>query len=162
MSAGDGAPMTKYFLAAALAILVALLVKGELMTKVIWAGVVFAVVLAGCEFANPNFYKSDIDVQQRKDGTRVLQDTPRMWEEWRRSVDKEVLREVSYRNGSAQNDVLLGKPNGGGTWDQYWLSRVRAVRSPGDGYSHEHPQKYIDYIIEQRRKAGLPELVGYP
>ena len=52
---------------------------------------------------------------------------------------------------------LRGKPApslGGGPWDEFWLSMLRA----NDPWQKENSQKYHNYIINERRKAGLEEL----
>lgn len=115
--------------------------------------VTLTLAVMGCSFLDSGY-----DIQRQPDGTGLLLDTPRMWVRWEESVNDEVPREVKFRRGDVQGDSLDGRPQGGGTWNNYWLQRIHALQS-GD---QEHPQKYIDYIIQQRREAGLPALVGYP
>ena len=119
----------------------------------------FALSLAACALTGEGgLLDSGADFGKLPDGRHILLDTPRMWRRWTDSVDSEIPREVSYRNGTSQMDSLKGKPQGGGAWNGYWLRRISALQS---GHQ-EHPQKYADYIIEQRRRVGLPELNGYP
>jgi hypothetical protein len=146
----------KFILAVALAISAGMLAEGSLVIRFILAAVVFAVTVAGC-----SFFDSGIDVEHKQDGTRVFLDTPRMWQDWARSVDKEISREISYGKGTAEGDPLKGKPNGGGTWNEYWIDRIKSVNSQDNGHRQEHAQRYVDYIIKQRQIAGLPALVGY-
>lgn len=113
-----------------------------------------ACCLAGCAAS----HESGVDRGRGADGAETILDTPKTWQGWWvPSVDDEVRREVLFRQGRAQADPLLGKPQGGGDWNGYWLQRIRAVRAGGI----EHPQKFVDYILARRRAAGLPELVGY-
>lgn len=118
------------------------------MSKLKW--LLMLLVLTGCNMSGcrSGLFNTDpgIDVEQREDGTRVLLDTPRMWRDWTESVDMEIQREVDG-----------AEPSGGGTWSERWL---RSIRSLQDG-RHENAPKYSAYIIESRRKAGLPELEGY-
>ena len=103
---------------------------------------------------------SGYDTKKLPDGRYANLDTPRMWESWKKSVDTEVRREALAQSGAAQNDPLHGAPNGGGTWNEYWLSRIAAVQEAKRQNLQENADKYIDYIGERRREAGLPELVA--
>jgi hypothetical protein len=38
-------------------------------------------------------------------------------------------------------------------WDRFWVERIEALRK-----SQENPDRYIEYIIRERRKLGLPEI----
>ena len=85
-----------------------------------------------------------IDVSTDKNGVRTVLDTPRMWKDWREGVDRGIAEE------------LAGEMPGGGipTWNDQWIRTIHLNRS------RENSQRYINYIIESRRAAGLPELVG--
>lgn len=83
-----------------------------------------------------------------------------MWESWKSSVDREVQREVLERDGKAQDDSLHGSPQGGGTWNDYWMRRIVAVEKEQREGTQENADKYIAYIRDRRRTAGLPELVA--
>lgn len=87
----------------------------------------------------------EVDYGKTADGKTYLRDTPRTWSVLSRETDEAIARE------------LKGKPPGGGmkSWNENWLRVIRNIR---DG-KQENPEKYIAYIIEQRRKAGLPEIV---
>ena len=66
-----------------------------------------------------------------------------MWEFFKDSVDKDIRKE---KGG--------GQPTAGHkTWRTYWMWSAELARK-----SKEGGQRRIDYIIEQRRKAGLPEI----
>lgn len=65
------------------------------------------------------------------------------WEIFTDSVDWDVAHEKRGDNPGA------GSPN----WRDYWIWRVNNLRKEPDG-GREH----IRYIIEARRKAGLPEI----
>ena len=112
------------------------------MTIRIWslgAGLV-AILMAGCSIVPGD---DGIDVRTLPDGQRVLADTPRMWVDWTESVDREVARETAQQ-----------LPSGGGTWNERWMRSIDSLRSGG----RENQEKYVAYIIERRRMAGLPEL----
>lgn len=87
-----------------------------------------------------------VDATKDNSGNVVLRDTPRMWQDWKAEVDRAVANET------------MGRPPGGGitSWNQQWL-RVIAANS-----SRENAPKYIDYVVNSRRHAGLPELDGVP
>jgi hypothetical protein len=83
-----------------------------------------------------------IDSHRDANGNIVLEDTPRMWADWKAEVDRAVAEELS------------GQDPGGGidSWITQW-QRVIAANS-----NRENTEKYIAYIIDSRREAGLPEL----
>lgn len=87
-----------------------------------------------------------VDATKDGQGNVVLRDTPRMWQDWRDEVDRAVANEVAGR-----------RPGGGiSSWNFQWL---RVIGANG---GRENAGKYVAYIIESRRRAGLPELEGYP
>jgi len=86
-----------------------------------------------------------VDAKKDEQGHVILLDTPRMWNDWREEVERAVASEV----GGA-------RPGGGiPSWNSQWL---RIINANSD---RENSSKYISYIIESRRQAGLPELEGY-
>jgi hypothetical protein len=86
------------------------------------------------------------DMTKDEHGRSKIADTPRNWRDWREEI------------GFALEAEAAGKrANGGVTWNEFWLLRFRALER-----TQENAPKYIDYIIEARRRAGLPELEGYP
>ena len=119
------------------------------MGKVNWLLLILVLTVCNMSGCLGGLFNTDrgIDVEQREDGTYVIADTPRMWRDWTESVDMEIRREVAGE-----------KPSGGGTWSERWL---RSIRSLQDGRQENAP-KYVAYIVESRRKVGLPELEGYP
>ena len=86
------------------------------------------------------------DAHTTADGKRMLLDTPRNWEFWRRLVDPQLASEAAG-----------GRPPGFATWNEKWVKQLRSIDE-----SQENASKYTSYIIEHRRLAGLPELTGYP
>jgi hypothetical protein len=86
------------------------------------------------------------DTQKDAQGETTLRDTPRMWAY---SVSVTDMQVASERNGEHAPGVA--------TWNEHWLLRIRANQS-----SQENASKYISYMVDARRKAGLPELIGYP
>jgi len=101
--------------------------------------------MAGC---GRGVFNTEPFVDARKDeqGNVVLRDTPRMWQDWKDEVDMAVGKESA------------GRPPGGGiaSWSHQWQRVIEANRD------RENAPKYIAYIIDARRRAGLPELDGYP
>jgi hypothetical protein len=87
----------------------------------------------------------EVDYGKNADGETYLRDTPRTWGFLTSQTDEAVRSE------------LEGKPPGGGfaSWNEKWVKGIEDLRS---GYV-ENPEKYIDYIIEERREAGLREIV---
>jgi hypothetical protein len=81
------------------------------------------------------------DMVRDAKGNDVFADTPRALVDWKKKISLEIANEVADKN--QKNDD--------------WIKEIRYFEA-----HQEHPQKYINYIIEQRRAAGLPELVGYP
>ena len=57
--------------------------------------------------------------------------------------------------GTVQRE-LEGLPVGGGfeSWNDRWENTIRNNRE------HGSPEEYIDFIINERRRVGLPELHG--
>jgi len=79
-------------------------------------------------------------------GRAIAADTARNWQEWREVVDPQLAAESMGR-----------KPPGFSTWNEKWIRQLRAIEK-----TQENAPKYIAYIVEARRRAGLPELEGYP
>lgn len=115
--------------------------RAQLLVAVILMGV----SMSGCGRGILNT-EPFVDAKKDEHGNVVLRDTPRMWQDWCDEVDRAVSNEVAGR-----------RPGGGITsWNVQWL---RVISANSD---RENAPKYIAYIIESRRRAGLPELEGYP
>ena len=99
-------------------------------------------LLPGC-VAMPPY--DEIDYGKTKEGKTYIRDTPRTWHVLKRETDEAVALE------------LKGVPTGGGmkSWNEHWTLVIRNIRNG----NQENPEKYITYIVEQRRKAGLPEII---
>lgn len=100
--------------------------------------------MAGC---GSGFFSSGIDSKRDEHGNTILLDTPNNWENWVIYMDLHIADESSGKQ----------VPGGGGlgkTWEEFWQ---RLIRDIGDG-RQENPQRYINYIIEKRRRVGLPPL----
>jgi len=65
----------------------------------------------------------------------------RQW--WMQTVDFAVAYEARG------NPPLAGSPD----WNEYWVWMIEVNKK-----SRENPQRYIDYIVNQRAKAGLSPL----
>lgn len=107
--------------------------------------IVMGASMAGC---GRGVFNTEPFVDAKKDerGNVVLRDTPRMWDDFRENVDHEVARE--QRGMAAQGRT---------SWSEFWLRRIGYM----EGGTQENAPKYIAYIIDSRRRAGLPELEGY-
>lgn len=102
-------------------------------------------ISAGCGMSNGGsiFNKEHfVDAEKDAQGSVVLLDTPRMWRDWQNDVNRAVANEAG------------GRPPGGGieSWNAQWRRVIGANKD------RENAPKYIAYIVESRRKAGLPEL----
>jgi hypothetical protein len=99
-------------------------------------------ILTGCTsiFNTEPFVDATRDAQ----GNVILRDTPRMWRDWQEVIDMYVADE---RVGKAP-------PRGKNSWNDHWASMISS------NLTRENANKYIDYIVESRRKAGLPDLEG--
>ena len=74
----------------------------------------------------------------------IIPDTPELWYEF-----------VVVTNGAVSREKSGGPPAGGvQSWTEQWTRVLRELRK---GYQ-ENPDKYVEYIIEARSAAGLPDL----
>ena len=106
--------------------------------------------LQGCQvMGHGSIFNREPFVDARKDanGNSVLLDTPRMWRDFVENVDEKIAEETDG-----------AKPPGVDTWNRHWFLVIRHMRSG----SQENPEKYVAYIVDSRRKKGLPELIGIP
>ncbi len=104
---------------------------------------VFLILLVIGAYAN-KFADNDIDVKRDADGKITLLDTPRMRANAAFAYDRTI--EMEKRGHKMSNGM---------SWNERWLGTIRSIRG-----NTENPEWYVQYIIEQRQKAGLPELVG--
>ncbi len=74
----------------------------------------------------------------------IIPDTPELWREFVIATDWSI------------SDEKAGEPPGGGrqSWTESWTRKLRGLRKG----SQENPEKYVEYIIEARSAAGLPDL----
>jgi hypothetical protein len=87
-----------------------------------------------------------VDSNRDEHGNVILLDTDRNWEDWREAIDPQIRAEAAGRS-----------PPGAATWNESWILILSALQK-----SQENAPKYIKYILEERRRASLPELEGYP
>jgi hypothetical protein len=83
----------------------------------------------------------------------TLEYTINNWLSWKTGIDEAIEQERSGRLS-----------DGGFTWPQFWgriISSLSEYNSSG-AYVTGHPNIYIDYIVEHRRAASLPELQNVP
>ncbi|MBN2981034.1 MULTISPECIES: hypothetical protein [Cohnella] len=88
--------------------------------------------------------KKDADVRRDAHGNIILLDTP----------NRRVGAASAY-DSNIEMELRGHKMSDGMSWNEVWLNTIRNIRR-----STENPEWYVQYIIEQRRKAGLPELEG--
>jgi len=112
---------------------------------VLWilAGASLLILLGLVVFSKKSATK-DIDYRRDQQGNVQLLDTPRMRADAAFAYDRNI--EMEKRGHVLSNGM---------SWNERWLNTIRSVRS-----NTENPEWYVGYIIEQRRKAGLPELEG--
>jgi hypothetical protein len=86
-----------------------------------------------------------LDTRKDAQDNTIVLDTPRMWADWTTSADTAVASEAA------------GGPPGPGLpdWQAHWHYVIK-----NNTQSRENPSKYLAYVIEARRRAGLPELSG--
>ena len=112
------------------------------MKKLFLVGLLIA-FLPGC-VAMPPY--DEVDYGKTVDGKTYLRDTPRTWKYLKSEIDEGIASE------------LKGESPGGSfkSWNDARVHGIRHFRISGE---IENPEKYIAYLIDQRRKAGLPEIV---
>jgi hypothetical protein len=102
----------------------------------------FSVCVGGCLILPP--YDS-VDIGKTSDGKPFLRDTPRTWSELKAHLDRHM-----------EDEKRALRPQGGfPDWNSFWSNSIKVWREGGV----EHPQKYVDYIVQRRRELGLPDLV---
>lgn len=106
------------------------------------------VILIGCHMTGCGIFNTEPFVDAKKDaqGRSVLLDTPRMWQYFTVTVEHQVARERDKE-----------RPPGVNSWEEHWFGVINHIESG----AQENASKYVDYIIDARRRAGLPELEGY-
>jgi len=87
---------------------------------------------------------NEVNTRRDENGNLILLDTPSMRIGAASAYDQTIEME---KRGHANSDGM--------SWNDRWLGTIRSIRK-----NTENPEWYVQYIIEQRRKAGLPELEG--
>jgi len=107
----------------------------------------FAVVSLFCVRARPDTSEPrpplDLDVRIKADGSVFVLATDHNWQELTKYNRDEVKKE------SIKAPPLLNYP----TWTDYWRDRFTKT-----SLNAENPKRYLKFIVELRRKSGLPEL----
>jgi len=83
----------------------------------------------------------EIEITTDAQGQHILADTPQNWQQWRSVIDPQIA------------DEAAGERPRINTWKQEWIRQIEQFEK-----IQENAPKYIDYIIESRRRTGLPEL----
>jgi hypothetical protein len=112
-----------------------------------WIAAIFAfgTILTGCVMSGSIFNTEPfVDAKKDEKGNSVLLDTPRMWADFVNLTNKQISSE---KKGE--------RPPGVSDWNKHWQMRIHEMENG----SRENSSRYINYIIQQRRGAGLPELI---
>ena len=83
---------------------------------------------------------------------------------WKFSHEKFCVL-IGSANMDAHREKLGYRPDAGyPSWQLFWLSRIRTIelRGVADVPLTENAQEYVNYIVQTRRKHGLPDLPGHP
>jgi len=109
-----------------------------------WSMLVVMTILIGCNMSGCGIFNTEqmFDITTDAQGQRIAADTLRNWQTWRSLVDPQL-----------ENEKMKKRAPGFPTWNEKWIRQIRAIEE-----SQENSPKYINYIIESRRRAGLPEL----
>ncbi len=99
-----------------------------------------ALLLLGCSglFNTESF----TDTTRSADGTLLLADTERSWADF-----------VDVTNDQVRGEIDGETPPGVDSWLDHWTMRISVIRG-----RRENPEKYVEYIVDTRSRAGLPEL----
>jgi hypothetical protein len=97
--------------------------------------VISATALQGCRSVSVTYDPATGAVTKRK--------LNGMWEIFMDSVDRDITSEKRGESPPAVKN----------SWKDYWIWRVEILNDGTEKHS-----KHINYIIDQRRKAGLPEI----
>ena len=105
-------------------------------------------VLMGCSAAGGGIFNDEpyTDTIEDREGHVITADTKRNWEKWTSMVGPQIASEAAGAN-----------PPGFSTWNEKWVRQLRHIEA-----TQQNSEMYIRYIVEGRRKAGLPELDGFP
>ncbi|MGI9250978.1 MAG: hypothetical protein ACR2PR_07240 [Pseudohongiellaceae bacterium] len=85
-----------------------------------------------------------LDMLRDESDKLLLADTPRYWVYWTETVHRHIQEEVAGKK----------TPDGVESWNVLWDRRIKAIKRTTENF-----QKYINYVIEQRNLAELPELI---
>lgn len=111
------------------------------MNRLLVSVVLVVVFMTGC---GSGFFSSGIDSKRDEYGNTILLDTSNNWDNWTRIVDIGVKHELAG----------VRPPGGLKSWNDSWLLSIEHLN---EGHQ-ENKGKYIEYIIESRKKAQLPPL----
>lgn len=119
------------------------------MNVILWilgsiAAVAIIFVAAAGTYAVLKGKANELNTRRDENGNLILLDTPSMRIGAASAYDQTIEME---KRGHVNSD--------GVSWNDRWLGTIRSIRK-----NTENPEWYVQYIIEQRRKAGLPELEG--
>lgn len=104
-------------------------------------------LIMGCfGMSKPTIFNTEpyVDTVTDESGKKLLADTPRNWRDWTEIMDRHIQREKA-------GEKVFG---GYESWNTLWNKIITAVSE-----GRQNAEKYVNYIILERRNAGLPELV---
>ena len=119
-----------------------MIIRKTLIRLVLFPLLVGCMGMNGCKFGLFNtepFSDTVVD----KEGSQLLADTPRNWADFTEVMDRRIFRELDH-----------ARAPGVDSWNIFWMYRLKAIKT-----NTENPDRYINYIINSRREAGLPEFV---
>ena len=119
-----------------------MIIRKTLMPLLLFPLLVGCMGMNGC---NSGLFNTEpfVDTAIGDDGNKLLADTPRMWADFTELTQRRIEREVDH-----------ARPPGVDTWNKHWINTIGSIKT-----NTENPDRYINYIINSRRKADLPELV---
>lgn len=119
-----------------------MIIRKSLMRLLLFPLLVGCMGMNGCKsglFNTEPFSDSVVD----EGGNKLLADTTRNWANFIEMMDLHIASELDH-----------ARAPGVDTWNIFWMYRFKAIKT-----NTENPDRYINYIINSRREAGLPELV---
>lgn len=103
--------------------------------------IIFTVATTCC--TTVAIFKSDSKFVAAPNGRMLLEDTQDLWEEFTGIVDRDIQRELAGKRAP-----------GGGNWNERWQGSIKSLQKG----NRENYEKYVEYIVYQRKRHGLPDL----
>lgn len=117
--------------------------RGLLLAGVPLLLALFGLVVAFAPMSRNRGYKSEYETATRRDGTKYFRDSRKNWS----------LDEAAYRSTVAREAAGDRPPQNAASWAEYWTGYMEGLWK-----WHGNPPRRIDFIVQLRREAKLPEL----